>query len=109
VTRREPQQQLNKFFALLDTPVGREKELHDAGIEIVLEGCSEPAAKNARFLPHRWFAEGGSDGLLIVDLSAMRKRFSWRRHRIDVTGFMLAAFLVAALIFALLMLARIGN
>ncbi|MCK4528961.1 hypothetical protein KAW18_16470, partial [candidate division WOR-3 bacterium] len=39
-TRPEPKEQIHKFFSLLHTPVGEERKLKEAGIEMIYEGES---------------------------------------------------------------------
>ena len=45
ITKPEKDEMLDKFYALLHTPVGEEQKLKDAGHEIMLEGESESAEK----------------------------------------------------------------
>ncbi len=111
-TKPEPQEQLRKFYTLLDTPVGKEKRLRDANIEIKLEGQSEgkitkkmKASKNEKIISE----EDDDDGLLIVDLLSIRKKYSWRRYKTDLLGFFSAAILALVMIFLALFLAKIGS
>ncbi len=45
--------------------------------------------------------EANGEGLLWVDLLSLPVTFSWRRYRIDLIGFLVASFLVAALMLLL--------
>ena len=80
-TKPEPEEQLRKFYTLLDTPVGKEQQLRDQNIEIKLEGQSEARrrrpvkeSKLEKYLP-----DDVDDGLLLVDLLSLKKKFSWAR------------------------------
>jgi SSS family transporter len=91
LTRPEPAEQLHKFYTLLDTPVGEEQRLKDANIEIKLEGLSQSKSETdskQSWLVKLLFSREGEDGLLIVDLFSLRKKFSWSRYRTDILGFL---------------------
>ncbi len=45
------------------------------------------------------------DGLLVVDLLTLRKKFSWARYQIDIIGFLAAALIALLLILLALFLA----
>ena len=108
-TRPEPEEQLRKFYMLLDTPVGAEQRLRDANVEIKLEGQSKAKQiyiKKSRL--DKFFRSDVDDGLLIVDLLSLGKRFSWERYKTDIIGFGAAAILVFCLIGLALFLAGIG-
>ncbi len=110
-TRSEPAEQLHKFYALLDTPVGQEQRLKEQHIEIMLEGESQaPAPKKMKErLVEKFLSKGDEeDGLLLVDLLSLRKKFSWARYRVDVIGFLMACLIVALLIGLAMFLARVG-
>jgi Na+/proline symporter len=112
VTRPEPTRQLDKFYRLLETPVGSEAALHAAGIEMIFEGESRPQDDRLPAGFH-WLARLWSDhpdtGLLIVDLKSLPARWSWRRYRTDITGFTVAVVLVAGLIVLLQLVAGLGK
>ncbi len=109
-TRPEPKDKLRQFYMLLDTPVGEEQRLKDAGVEIKLEGVSEkkkPRKKHSRleeFIPE----DEEEDGLILVDLMDLKKKFSWKRYRMDILGFLVAAGIVVFLLALMLFLAQIG-
>ncbi|MBN2355090.1 hypothetical protein JXO59_03195, partial [candidate division KSB1 bacterium] len=110
-TRPEPEDQLRKFYTLLDTPVGREQRLKDQNIPIMLEGQSQ--GRPAKKYKERWIEKllgkgDDEDGLLIVDLLSLRRRFSWARYRVDIIGFLAASTIVLFLIVLALYLARLG-
>ncbi|UCE17225.1 MAG: sodium:solute symporter family protein [Gemmatimonadota bacterium] len=112
VTKREPEEQLRKFYTLLDTPVGKEQRLKDENVDIMLEGMSESASgeKQRKTFMERLLSDKGVDqGLLIVDLLSLPKRFSWRRYRIDILGYMAAVCLVIFLIALMVFLAEVGS
>jgi len=109
-TRPEPQENLRKFYMLLDTPVGKEQKLRDANVEIKLEGQSQPKrvlTKKSRF--EKFFHSNEDDGLLIVDLLSLRKRFSWARYKTDIIGFLGALTVVFFLIWLAMFLAGVGK
>lgn len=111
-TRPEPALQLKKFFTLLDTPVGEEHLLQQAGVEIMLEGVSETSAATGSGWKDRlgaWFGQNGGRGLLVVELGRLRHRFSWSRYRADLHGFLGACLLVVVLILLLFFIARWGR
>ncbi len=108
-TRPEPEEKLRQFYLLLDTPVGKEHRLREANVEIKLEGQSEGTASAMKksFL-ERFFKSEEEQGLLIVDLLSLPKRFSWARYKTDIIGFLFAALIVVLLILLAMILARIG-
>jgi hypothetical protein len=109
-TRREPEEQLHKFYTLLDTPVGKEQRLKDAHIEIKLEGESQAAVhrRSGKSRLEKFLTRAEVDGLLIVDLLRIKKKFSWARYRTDIIGFAGAVGIVIAFIFMAVILACIG-
>lgn len=97
-TKKEPENQLNKFFALLHTPVGEESKLKEQGFDIMLEGES---------VAHKSAADGKSleengHSLLLVDFLSLRSKFSFKRYKIDLLGFGFAVlFVIAILLFGI--------
>ena len=117
LTPPEPEEKLNQFYTLLDTPVGQEQRLREANINIMLEGVSEgkrPKHDKQQQSKGSWlskiFPDDSSveDSLLLVDLLHLRKRFSWTRYRTDILGFILSSSVVIGLIILLTVLARWG-
>lgn len=108
-TTPEPEEKLRQFYMLLDTPVGKEQRLRDANVEIKLEGISE---EKARKVPRSGIKPGldeeVEDGLIIVDLLSLHKKFKWSRYKTDIVGFLTMAILVTALIFLAIYLAGVG-
>ena len=94
-TRPEPEEQLRKFFTLLHTPVGEEYRLKEQGIPIMLEGESAPAAP---VTPNTESLEENGHSLLIVDLLSLRSKFSVKRYRTDLSGFLKASLVVLAIL-----------
>ena len=79
-----PEERLRRFYGLLRTPVGEEENLT----------CyDDPTAPP----PASKLAEEGHS-LLIVDLLQLPRRFSWKRYRLDLIGFLLAWFWVILLL-----------
>jgi len=110
-TKPEPEEKINSFYMLLETPVGEEYKLHAAGVKIIHEGASEnkstlgkPDSTNQlRSLEER------GQRLLIVDLLQLYKNFSFRRYRIDILGFLLAWGIVFFIILFAFMVSQIGS
>ncbi len=111
LTKPEPEAKLHQFYMLLDTPVGKEQNLREANVEIKLEGISESkkrkAIKRSKIEKYLTTKEE-DDGLLIVDLLSLGKKFSWQRYRTDIFGFVAAAVLALFIIILLIVLASIG-
>ena len=111
-TKKEPAEQLRKFYTLLKTPVGKEDRLKDQGIEIKLKGISEEMdtdwEKRSTFQKY-FSSKETDDGLLIVDLLSLNKKFSWLRYKTDIVGFLTAIAIVVGMIVMMILLARIGS
>jgi len=108
-TQSEPEEKLRQFYALLDAPVGEEQRLHDAGVEIKLEGISEGKKQiTSSSFDDVLTDEEVDDGLLLVDLLSLKNRFSWKRYKTDIIGFGIATILVILLVFLFMIVARIG-
>ena len=103
LTKPEPEAMLNKFYALLHTPVGEEQKLKDAGIEMMLEGESHSASKKTDES-----LEDQGHSLLVVDFLSLYKKFTFKKYRVDIKGFALAMLFVL-IIFAIgLFMANLG-
>jgi Na+/proline symporter len=99
-TKSEPEEQLEKFFTLLHTPVGEEYRLREKGIPMMLEG--ESVADKA-WKPAEGTLEENGHSLLLVDLLSLRHKFTFKRYRTDVTGFAWAVLFVLGILgFAIL-------
>ena len=110
-TRPEPDEKLRQFYMLLDTPVGKEDRLRQADVEIKLEGISvgkEAGMTKGRTLEGKMKGDKEEDGLIIVDLLSVHKRFSWKRYRTDILGFGAGVLLVIAIILLAIFLASMG-
>lgn len=95
ITSPEPEENLRQFYTLLDTPVGREDDLHAAGVEIVEAGVAEQRDTAGALSRGVW------QGLLIVEWPRWLRggaKFSFARYRIDLLGFGVAWALVAAIL-----------
>ncbi|MGE5351926.1 MAG: sodium:solute symporter family protein [Acidobacteriota bacterium] len=90
LTKNEPEENLNRFYALLHTPVGEEFKLKEKGIQMVFEGASDkdPNHNNGESL------EENGHSLLLVDLLSLNKKFSYKRYREDIVGFAWASLFV---------------
>ena len=118
LTRSEPKEKLRKFYTLLNTPVGKEQRLRDQDVDIILEGISEGKSvkktrrKSSKFsIIDKLFPHAGDeeDGLLVVDLLSLKKKFRWARYRTDILGFLLSSVVVLLLILMLVLLSRYGG
>jgi len=100
LTPPEPEKKLRDFYLLLDTPVGEEQRLKDAGVEIKLEGKSLAKKKSElkKSAIEGVFEQEVDDGLILVDLLHLKERWSWKRYRTDILGWLVAAGLVGLLI-----------
>jgi Na+/proline symporter len=100
LTKAEPERQLEKFFTLLHTPVGEEHRLKEQGIPMMLEGESIVDRKEATAGER---LEENGHSLLLVDLLSLPKKFSFKRYRTDIVGFLWAVlFVIAIFAFAVL-------
>ncbi len=98
--KSEPEEQLRKFYALLHTPVGEESRLREQGVPILLEGESVKALTSVQ--PRESLEEQGHS-LLIVDLLSLGSKFSLKRYKVDLVGFLWASlFVVGIFAFAIL-------
>lgn len=104
MTKEEPEAQLNKFYALLHTPVGEEQKLKDKGFDIMLEGESDDGEKHKSELS----LEERGHSLLLVDLLSLHKKFSLKKYRIDIVGFGWAVLFVIAIFAIGLLTASLG-
>lgn len=115
LTKPEPEEKLRQFYTLLDTPVGEEQRLKDAGIDIKMEGVSErrkrrPIKTKATSKIEEAISseEEVDDGLILVDLLSIYKKFSWKRYKVDIIGFLVTAGVILSLILAMKILAGVG-
>lgn len=103
LTQSEPEEKLDKFYALLHTPVGEEYRLKEKGFDMVFEGESLGAENKTKES-----LEENGHSLLLVDLLSLHKKFSFKRYRVDVTGFLLAMLFVFGIFLIGLLAASIG-
>lgn len=102
-TKSEPEKNLDKFYALLHTPVGEEYRLKEKGFDMVFEGESVSATSDSTLS-----LEENGHSLLLVDLLSLHKKFTFKRYRVDVVGFFWAMIFVLAIYFFGLFTASIG-
>lgn len=102
-TKPEPEKNLDRFYALLHTPVGEEHRLREKGFDMVFEGesVSASAYKNESL-------EENGHSLLLVDLLSLHKKFSFKRYREDVVGFAWAMLFVFGIFGLGLLTASLG-
>ena len=87
---------------------GQEERLRVANVEIKLEGISEQKFRKVPLDGKTKDSEEVEDGLIIVDLLSLHKKFNWQRYKTDILGFLTMGILVLALIFVAIFLAGIG-
>ncbi len=102
-TKSEPEENLNRFYTLLHTPVGEEYKLAEKGIDAVFEGESVADGKKSE-----GSLEENGHSLLLVDLLSLHKKFSFKRYREDIVGFLWATLFVIGILGIGLLAARIG-
>jgi Na+/proline symporter len=105
LTPAEPAEKLKAFYFLLHTPVGEEARLKEAGIQAVLEGQSVASPSALSGVP----LEEQGHSLVVVDLLSLYRKFSFRRYRVDILGFVAATLLIVIIIGASMLFARIGS
>ena len=103
LTQSEPEEKLDKFYALLHTPVGEEFRLKEKGYDMVFEGESLGAENKTKES-----LEENGHSLLLVDLLSLHKKFSFKRYRVDITGFLWAMLFVIGIFLFGLFVANIG-
>ena len=103
LTKPEPEEKLNAIYTLLHTPVGEEFKLKERGIEMKFEGDSKPDDEITD-VP----LEERGHSLILVDLLSLRKKFSFKRYRVDLEGFGVALLFVLGIFVVGLIAARIG-
>lgn len=104
LTKKEPEEQLNKFYTLLHTPVGEEYKLKEKGIEIMLESES---VKQQQIVNNKSLEEEGHS-LLLVDLLSLKSKFSFKRYKIDLIGFAFAVLFVLIILGFGIFVSKIG-
>jgi hypothetical protein len=92
VTKKEPEERLHKFYTLLHTPVGEEYKLKEQGIPMIMEGDFGTPSDRTESL------EENGQSLLLVDLLSLPKKFTFKRYREDIVGFLKAMLFVAGIL-----------
>jgi Na+/proline symporter len=108
LTKPEPKEKLDKFYTLLHTPVGEEYKLKEAGIDVILDGVPVNKISDEKKEEKKSSLEEKGHGLLVVDLLSLKKKFSFKKYKIDVYGFAAAILLVVVIIFIGLFTASLG-
>lgn len=85
-TKSEDEERLNIFYSLLNTPVGEEERLEEAGIVISDDELPGTRKKKIALLDNRIALENG-EGLILVDLLNLHKTFSFKNYKVDLKGF----------------------
>ncbi|MFQ6116409.1 MAG: hypothetical protein ACE5NG_20310, partial [bacterium] len=107
LTKPEPAEQLNKFYALLNTPVGEEERLKKQGVEMILEG--DEITSNREYIRTGISQTEKGHSLLIVNLLRLFKNFSYKKYKVDLIGFVLAWLIVFLIIAVTVWFAGIGS
>ncbi len=92
-TKPEPKEKLDQFYALLHTPVGEEHKLLHKGYKIMLAGEIDKESQN-----YAEPLEENGHSLLVVDFLSLFKKYSFKRYRIDVVGFLYASLFVLVIL-----------
>ena len=98
LTKPEPKDKLDKFYALLHTPVGEEYKLKEAGIEMILDGIPVDKIVNEKEVDKKASLEENGASLLIVNLLSIKDKFSLKKYKVDIYGFAAAVLLVIVII-----------
>jgi len=93
-TKREDEAIINRFYSLLNTPVGQEERLEAVGIsasdfEIPNSEQRRKEKENRKappMLDNKAALETG-EGLMLVDLLKLNKSFSFKNYSVDLKGF----------------------
>jgi Na+/proline symporter len=106
LTRGEPEQKIEQFYALMDTPVGKEHRLREKGYNIIYEGGAEPGQieKDRK----KETLKKPDQGLILAGLLKKGKRLTFTRYSEDLLGFMVAWGFVALVIFVTVAFTWIG-
>ena len=93
-TKPEDAKIINRFYSLLNTPVGQEERLEDAGIsaadfEIPNSDQRQKEKEDRTFIPLLDNKEAlkTGEGLMLVDLLTLKKTFSFKNYKVDLKGF----------------------
>jgi Na+/proline symporter len=108
LTKPEPKEKLDKFYALLHTPVGEEYKLKETGVEMILDGIPVDKISEEKKESRGFSLEEKGQSLLIVDFLSLKKKFSFKKYKIDVYGFAAAVLLVIVIIGIGLFTASLG-
>ena len=103
LTKTEPEENLDRFYSLLHTPVGEEYKLKENGINIMLEGDSSASLQNREVN-----LEENGHSLLLVDLLSLHKKFSFKRYREDIVGFGWALLFVIGILGIGIFVSKLG-
>lgn len=93
-TKEEDKAIINRFYSLLNTPVGQEHRLEEAGIsaadfEIPNSKQREEERETTNIPPllnNKPALETG-EGLMLVDLFRLKETFSFKNYKVDLKGF----------------------
>lgn len=97
LTPAEPKRVLDTFYSLLNTPVGHENRLREAGIAIIHEketsGQNKTNAQTIQFLDDNPARKSG-ERLVLVHLLRLFREFTYREFKVDINGFAISWGLV---------------
>ncbi len=109
-TPKEDDAIINRFYSLLNTPVGQEERLEKAGItsqdfEIPSSEKRKEKIETPPLLDHTPALATG-EGLMLVDLLSLKKSFSLKNYRVDLKGFGISWLIVAGYLILAWVLSR---
>jgi Na+/proline symporter len=111
-TKPEDKAIINRFYSLLNTPVGEEQQLEAAGISA--EDFEIPNTKDRKTMEKESIpplldnsiALKTGQGLMLVDLLNLRKTFNFKNYKIDIKGFGISWLIVAGYLILAWILSR---
>jgi Na+/proline symporter len=106
LTRPEPEARLENFYALLETPVGKESRLREKGYEIMYEPGAD--MKPAEKAIEKEVPEKPEQQLILARLFKRTKGFSLKNYKQDLLGFVVALAFVILVIIITIAFANIG-
>lgn len=93
-TKEEDKDIINRFYSLLNTPVGQEHRLEEAGISAAdfeipnsKQRKEEKETNNISPLLNNKSALETGEGLMLVDLFKLKDTFSFKNYKVDLKGF----------------------
>ena len=113
-TKEEDEAVINRFYSLLNTPVGQEHRLEEAGISAADFEIpnSEQRQKEKEIIKIPPLLDNKSalktgEGLLLVDLFKLKETFSFKNYKVDLKGFGISWAIVSGYLVLAWVLSRV--